>query len=72
MLTIEQYASLTIDLLLDPDRTQEILRRYHLTLAQRALLDASWKARFAVNAAARTGFDAACAAYRAWKLQNRG
>lgn len=71
ILTIEQYASLTVDLMLDPVRAPETLRRYHLTEAQRALLDASWKARLAVNASARTGFDAACAAYRAWKLQNR-
>jgi hypothetical protein len=71
MLTVEQYASLTIDLLLEPGRARETLRRYHLTQAQKELLDAGWQARFAANPAAKTGFDAACSAYRAWKLQNR-
>jgi hypothetical protein len=71
-LTMEQYASLTIDLLLDPARAQETLHRYRLTPPQKAQLDAAWQARFAANPSARTGFDAACAAYRAWRLQNRG
>ncbi|WP_437553189.1 hypothetical protein WME97_17705 [Sorangium sp. So ce367] len=69
-LSLEQYASLTVDLSLDPERTPETLRRYGLTPAQRTLVDATWTARLAQNAAERSAFEAARASYRAWRLRN--
>jgi len=69
-LSIEQYASLTVDLALVPERTAETLRRCRLTPAQKAHLDAAWTARLAASPPERDAFDAACAAYRAWRLRS--
>ncbi|WP_437819575.1 hypothetical protein [Sorangium sp. So ce1078] len=66
-LSLEQYASLTVDLALEPERAPETIRRYGLTPAQRTLVDATWTARLAQNPAERSAFEAACASYRAWR-----
>lgn len=63
--TLEQYASLIVDLSRDPARRAETLTRYGLTEAQRAALDDVWRARFAAEPAVRPAFDRACAVYRA-------
>ncbi|WP_437580666.1 hypothetical protein [Sorangium sp. So ce887] len=68
--SLEQYASLTVDLALEPERAPETLRRYGLTPAQRTLVDATWTARLAQNPAERSAFEAACGSYRAWRLRS--
>ncbi|WP_437971124.1 hypothetical protein WMF04_18345 [Sorangium sp. So ce260] len=69
-LSLEQYASFTVDLALEPERAPETVRRYGLTPAQRTLVDATWTARLAQNPAERSAFEAACASYRAWRLRS--
>ncbi|WP_437491977.1 hypothetical protein WME75_16740 [Sorangium sp. So ce1014] len=68
--SLEQYASLTVDLALEPERAPETLRRYGLTPAQRTLVDATWTARLVQNPAERSAFEAACGSYRAWRLRS--
>ncbi|WP_437603077.1 hypothetical protein WMF28_15780 [Sorangium sp. So ce590] len=68
--SLEQYASLTVDLALEPERAPETLRRYGLTPAQRTLVDATWTARLAQTPAERSAFEAACSSYRAWRLRS--
>jgi hypothetical protein len=70
LLTLEQYASLTVELMLDSGHAQETLRRYHLTPSQRALLDSAWKEVLASNSNLRSAFDKACRTYHAWKIRS--
>jgi hypothetical protein len=65
-LTIEQYASLCAELELRPDRAQESLARYRLSLAAKASLDAAWRDRFARDRALYASFSHAFAAYKSW------
>jgi hypothetical protein len=63
--TLEQYASLAVDLSRDPARRAETLARYRISEAQRAALDAAWAARFSRDPGARPAFDRACSIYLA-------
>ncbi|WP_437672880.1 hypothetical protein [Sorangium sp. So ce131] len=47
LLPLEQHAALTLELVLDPGSTEEILRRYRLSAADKERLDAHWTQRFA-------------------------
>jgi hypothetical protein len=70
-LTLPQYASLVVDLSLQPDRRAETLLRYRLTEADAAALDAAHQQRFAADPHTRAAFDQATATYRAWLPANR-
>jgi hypothetical protein len=70
-LSIEQYASLTVDLDVDPGHRTEILARYRVPEAQLAALDAAWSARFAADASASVSFRRAAATYRKWLARPR-
>jgi hypothetical protein len=63
--TLEQYASLCVEIALGPDRVAHTLVRYHLTPEVRAALDVQWRARFAADPGLRTAFAQAYAAYKA-------
>jgi hypothetical protein len=69
-LTLEQYASLCVELQRRPDRIAETLGRYRVTAEQRAQLDAYWRSRLAADPALYVSFASACAAYRAWLAQS--
>ncbi|MFT3765794.1 MAG: hypothetical protein QM820_09785 [Minicystis sp.] len=71
-LSLEQFASLCVELELDPGRRHEILQRYRLTEEQHRGLDAFFRARVTTDAATRASWDAAYNAYRTWLLQSRG
>jgi hypothetical protein len=70
-LTLEQYASLCVDLSVDVAKTGETLQRYGMTMDQARALDAYWKGRVASEPAVREAFDRAYAAYRTWLLAPR-
>jgi hypothetical protein len=71
-LSLEQYASLCVELELDPTKTEETLGRYRLSADQRKALDEAWQPRVASDPTLHTAFNAACAAYKAWLVSSRG
>jgi hypothetical protein len=71
-LTLEQYASLCVEMALDPGRSGETLHRYGLTGEQASDVDAQWKARVAADPNVRAAFDLAYASYRAWRMAAHG
>jgi len=64
--TVEQYASLYVEIHLCPDHVTRTLARYHLTPETRPALDASWQARFVADATVRAAWERAYALYRAY------
>lgn len=65
-LTVEQYASLCVDLELSPQGTAEVLRRYGVTQEAKRTLDEGWSRVFAEQPARRAAFEHAKVTYRAW------
>jgi hypothetical protein len=70
-LTLEQHASLHVELTLHPEQKSQTLRRYGLSIEQHARLDTVWQAKVAKDAALRASWEQACAQYRAWILRNK-
>jgi hypothetical protein len=71
-LTLEQYASLCVELDARPDRVVETLARYHLSGEGRASLDALWKPRLSADPALHVAFVRAYATYKASFAQASG
>lgn len=67
-LTLEQHASLCVELAVQPDRSAETLSRYRVTPMQKALTDRHYRERFAREAGLRARWDAAYRAYREWYI----
>ncbi len=65
-LTLEQYASLVVELQRSPERHAEILARYKVPAEAWSALEASWRARFEGDPALSAAFAHACGAYRAY------
>jgi hypothetical protein len=70
-LTLEQHASLTVELAVAPEKVAETLARYHLTPAARAELDAHYREKIAASAGTRAAWDHAYQSYFAWLAANR-
>jgi hypothetical protein len=70
-LTLEQHASLAVELGLAPDKTAETLARYHLTNETRAQLDAHYGAKIAASPETRAAWDRACQSYTTWLAASR-
>jgi hypothetical protein len=70
-LTLQQYASLCVELNFRPEHAVQTLARYGLSLETRAAIDATWKARLARDPALRDAFSKACSTYHAF-LASRG
>lgn len=70
-LTLEQYASLCVELGVEGAQAEETLARYGLTVEQGRAIDLHWKARVAAEPAARATFDRAYEAYRSWLQASR-
>ncbi|WP_437682418.1 hypothetical protein [Sorangium sp. So ce131] len=68
-LSLEQYASLCVELSLHPGRTDETLKRYRITEEQRARLDAYWQARIAGDPGVASAWKRAYVFYRDWLLK---
>jgi hypothetical protein len=71
-LTLEQYASLRVELEASPDLARATLLRYGVQADGRAALDAHWQGRFAVDPALRAQFARTYAEYVAWFKANAG
>lgn len=68
-LTIEQYASLCVDIESSPAHTAEILRRYGANETGKRVLDDGFARIFAEQPARRAAFESAKVAYRTWLSQ---
>ncbi len=71
-LTLEQYASLRVDLEMAPDHAPATLARYGVPADGRAALDAHWKARFTADPPLRMMFAIRYAKYLAWVKSTYG
>ena len=72
-LPLETYASLRAELLLWPERSAEILPRYHvMNEGARRALEEHWERELAASPEARATFDKALAEYTAWLRTRRG
>jgi hypothetical protein len=70
---LETYASLRAELLVWPERSDEILPRYHvMNEAARRALEEHWERELAASPEARASFDKALAEYTAWLRSRRG
>ncbi|AUX42703.1 uncharacterized protein SOCE26_041360 [Sorangium cellulosum] len=68
-LSLEQYASLCVELTLHPGRVEETLKRYRINEEQRAKLDAYWQARIAGDPGVASAWKRAYVFYRDWLLK---
>jgi hypothetical protein len=72
-LPLETYASLRAELLIWPERSAEILPRYHvMNQAARRALEEHWERELAASPETRATFDKALAEYTAWLRTRRG
>ena len=72
-LPLETYASLRVELLVWPERSAEILPRYHvMNEAARRALEEHWERELAASPEARASFDKALAEDTAWLRSQRG
>ena len=65
-LTVEQYASLCVDLEMAPHAATEALRRYGVTPEGKRALDEAWSRVFAEQPTRKGAFEHAKVTYRAW------
>jgi hypothetical protein len=70
-LTLEQHASLHVELDMYPEAAEEILGRYGLTESQHGRLDVGWEAQMALNPKLVAVWEQAMADYRAWLASTR-
>jgi hypothetical protein len=70
-LTLQQHASLTVDIALAPERAMESLGRYGLTVPEKVALDALYRERLAADPAARAAWHEAYRFYHAWLTSRR-
>jgi hypothetical protein len=71
VLTLEQYASLCVDLALQPDGADDTITRYGLTDDARRAEDAAWRVRLGIDPEQLERFQHAAAVYRAWREKVR-
>ena len=73
VLTVEQYASLTAELTVSPERSAEIRARYQIGADDAfQALARSFTARFSADPDLYARFGALSAQYRAWLSQKKG
>jgi hypothetical protein len=70
-LTLEQHASLCVELALAPARTAETLARYRLTPGAKVLVDQHFRARMDQDPTARSAWDRAYKTYHEWVTASR-
>jgi hypothetical protein len=71
MLSLEQHASLHVELAQHPARKDAILQRYNITPEQQAVVDEDWRDRMTRDPALREAWHHAHAAYAAWFSQTQ-
>ncbi|MFT3775477.1 MAG: hypothetical protein QM820_59780 [Minicystis sp.] len=70
-LTLEQHASLCVELAMQPQQASPVLARYGLTLEEKAALDAEYKAKVEANPALREAWNSAYQTYYNWLVRER-
>lgn len=70
-LSMEQHASLTVELAAYPDRSAAILQRYGMRPEQWSSVNAGWLARIEDDPHLRAAWEQASAQYRAWLIKNQ-
>lgn len=65
-LTLEQHASLCVELALQPEHADRLLVRYGLTVEEKLTLDARYKAKLDATPSLRDAWNTAYLAYYAW------
>jgi hypothetical protein len=68
-LTLEQYASLCVELNDTPTRAAEIAARYGLTQPQWTMVNAYWQGRMTHEPNVRAAWEQACVTYRQWYMR---
>jgi hypothetical protein len=68
--SLEQYASLCVELDMYPDRAALTLQRYGVSAAQKVALDEHHRAMFAASPAMGERWEAACRIYRDWLISS--
>ncbi len=68
LLTLEQHASLTVELAMAPERRAEILARYRITPEQKDPLDRHYERLTQEDPEQRAAWHAAYRAYHAWLI----
>ncbi len=63
-LTLEQHASMTVDIAAAPERALEVLARYRLTLDAKRAVDEHYRAMMAADPAVNDAWHRACQTYR--------
>jgi hypothetical protein len=72
VLSLEQYASLCVELAVEPAKTYDTLRRYGITFEHWKELDHHWNGRLAAEPGVEMTFRRAYTAYEAWFIASRG
>lgn len=70
-LTLEQHASLTVEISMAPARASEVLGRYGLTAERKRVVDAYWREKMTGDAGVKEAWDKAYQAYWAWVSGSR-
>jgi glutathionylspermidine synthase len=70
-LTLEQYASLCVEIAFEPAKVDDTLLRYRIDAEQRRALDDHWQRRMMAAPSLWMRFDQAYAAYQKWYVATR-
>jgi hypothetical protein len=71
-LSLEQYASLCVEVAVEPAQAGDVLLRYGLTSELQRALDGHWQRRIAAEPTVWMAFNRAYAAYKTWFVASRG
>jgi len=70
-LTLQQYASLSVELAIEQDAQEKVLDRYRISAAERVQLDKYWRKRMADEPSTWMAWDRAFKAYKGWYVAHR-
>lgn len=70
-LTLEQHASMTVEIAMAPEKATGVLARYGLTAEGKREVDGYWRKRVMANAGERDAWEKAYRAYWEWLTANR-
>lgn len=70
-LTLEQHASMMVEIAMAPERALEVLGRYRLTPEGKRAVDGHYRERLAASPEAKAAWDRAYQAYYAWLVASR-
>ncbi len=71
-LTLEQHASLCVEIAQNPARTTETLARYRITPQEKVLIDQYYRASMAANPEIRAVWERSYQSYHVWLQSNQG